>query len=658
MRLEVSLEQTGLTWTLEPTFSYITGTAHSCDICLPCSDGKSDRQLELSCKDGIWYIKRLNSASSIFVNHQSLETDAVPIKQQTRIKLTQENLVLLATPEVNLTTPIPSQNLLTTSTRLLSGYAYREGIVGGFELLNQLRSDPYTSKIPKSSIDLDQVAIHATQSVLLTLIFSIAVFIIFTIQVLLYLAAGLNLYLQLFLALVAGGLMAFEMIYLRWFLARRFLKKYYNPEFRIKSFEALVSYFRQHIYQTEPAQNIITFGGFKPFVGAGEPIPESSWTIPIERNLLAKTDSKDKNNHLDCVEIPVNEFYQAVDQEVDRLHLPELQRLSQLFIDGFELEADGKLLSHPMTRPSVMSIDDPLWDQKEEEQGSRKRAYRVYQYIDTKRDYVLSHFLRFYNAGEITFVESAAYILTGIDRKRFSLAPTLDDSHLTRLGRTVLVAIVLLPFLYAVASVWHIGFFISNIVSWRTDDNKQRRLAEFREEYNYGIAQTLREFAAEPLNLDPYQGQNKQSRKAAKKGGSSTSSRVSLRKVLTNPILLIILLPLSVILIPLILVLLILNWFLNRYRNLNRDFSINLDYYGTQDVFMYWKAIQKAIFRSTIDLLRQKGIDTSQFERISSRIIDSSTHITVGNIGNISGQLAIGSSISQEISQISNQSTT
>lgn len=644
MKLELALEHTGLTWSLNPDSSYEVGNDSNCDILLPYVRNSSRYHLKFSYKGQTWYVENLsqqkNSLPDVLIDDQRV-CNEIPLEEPTRIKLATDGLVILAVPNGSTTAAIPQQTLLTTSTRLLSGSAYRQGIVSGFELLNQLRSDPYTSKVPKSSIDLDQVATHATQSVLISLIFAISVLAIFIIQIFIFQIAGFQVNLLLPLAIIAGGLTAYEIIYLRWSLARCFLKKYYDPKFCIKFLKPSVNYFKQYIYQDEPSQNIFTFGGFKPFVGSGEPIPESSWTLPIDR---IKKDSEEQDR--DCIEIPTHEFYQAVDKEISRLRLPSIQSFSYMFVNGFELETDGKLLTHSTERPAVAFVDNPLWNQEQNQPASQKRAYRVYRYVDTERDYVLSHFLRFYNAGSITFVESAAYILTGIDRKRFSLAPTLDDSHFSRWIKVIAATFVLAPLLYVVVAVWYIGIFIFNLVSWKSNDDKQRRAAEFREEYNYGVEQTLREFVAEPLNLDP--NQSSRISRPFKKNRRSDFN-FSFKKLLANPLLLIVVITLSPILVPTTLIFLTINWSLTRYRDLNRDFSINLDYYGTQDVFLYWKATQDAIFNGTINLLKQKGVDTSKFEQASSQISNNSITVNAGSI--IGSQFGAGAGSSLTMPQ-------
>ncbi|GAB1544194.1 hypothetical protein NUACC21_68700 [Scytonema sp. NUACC21] len=656
MKLKLALEQTNLTWTLHSTRSYTVGSWSDCDILLTHISIVTGFSLEFSFDSSLekWYVRKLDTikSTSIIINNQVIADEKIEIQGKTYINVAGV-LVLIATP---ISVPLDStssskQSSLLTSTRLLSGYAYLRGIFSGFELLSYLRRHPYKATIPSSSLDLDQISTHAVQAVLISLLSAVAVATISIIQVLIFKMFGWNDYsspLVIILAIVAAVITSYELIYLRWSLARKFLRKNYNPKIQLKSLDFLqptVEYFQQGLYQSSILQNIIIFAGSNPFLGYGELIPKSSWTIPIERKLAKQNLEAHQNN---IQEISTYEFYLAVDEEVKRLNLPKLQKFSRLFVDGFELDPDSKIISHPTTVPGVMSLDDPLlWANGAHSSDSKQRAYRLYQYTEIERDYILSHFLRFYNAGSITFVESSAYILTGIDRERFSLTSTLDDDLLSRFIKTLLATVVILPGLYAPIALWYIGVFVFNFVSWHFNDVKQKRAAEFQEEYDYGVSQTLREYIAQPLNLE-------EKRDITRNFGNQNQSfklNRSIKSIISNPILLIVFILIAPFLLVLGLILILLNFVLNRYRSLDRDVKISFDYYGCQDVFMYWKAIQDAIFNGTIKVLKRHGVDTSQFEETAAGIVNSGVIITAGTITNsqIAGGAASSSTQTQKI---------
>lgn len=661
MSLKLSLAQTGLTWTLTPKQnknSYTIGTDRRCDIRLPADPVQPCPSIELRYSPGSeqWSLQQV-------VNKQGGGgmTAATPIFDQSLIRL---NSSLLLVAHLDAAGSDRALESLVTSTRLLCGYAYKEGVFGGFELLNQLRTDPYKGKFAKSSIDTDQVTRHSTQSILLSVLVASAVLFVALLQWVAIAASGQTVAAVLLslppwlmtLAVVSGLVMGFETVYLRWAIARKFLKKRYDKTFSIKPLEPLSNYFRQGIYHPIDEQNVIVFGSYAPFVGAGEAIPASRWTVPVARALsnpemsngllTASVDSEFLGQER-YVDIPVNEFYETVDHEVESLNLPGLQKTSQLFVDGFELGVDGKILDSPTARPAAVYLDDPTRNEEQQESGSRLRSYRLYRYIDVERDYILSHFLRFHNAGEVTFIESSAYILTGIDRRRYSLVSTLDDSHLTRIIKAIFAGIFLgVTQLYIALAGWYVGCFIYNVLAWRWNDMKQRRAAELQEEYNYGIEQTLREYVAEPLNMD----ENRKLHLNHRSGQQpSFLTSLNLRKIFSNPILLGSVFLLGPVLLPFAAFITAVMWFLNLYKKTIGTFSTNLDYYGTQDVFLYWKAIQDAIFSGAIKLLKEYDVDTTALEGISTQIISNSVTVSAGNI--TGSQVVIGSDISSAQAQ-------
>ncbi len=394
------------------------------------------------------------------------------------------------------------------TTRLISGNAYRKGIFGAFELLNSLHSDRYKAKSPESRLDLDRIALHAIKSLTISVLFASVAMAIWLIQ-LLFLTQGRDgIFIFFLLNLVGALLTAYELFYLRWAIARRFLKKFYDPNFQPELplyqefLRPLVAFFKRHILEPEPNQNIITFGRYQPFLGAGGQI--SQWTQAIDRK-----PAENQPDGTARINIPVQEFYEAVDQELKTLDLPNLEILSRLFVDGFEMNVDGKLLPSLKASPETILPEEDAWSLGQGSLGNEYRLYRLYKYTDTDRDQVLSYFLRFYNLGSITFVEVSAHILPCIDRQRFSLTPVLKDSKTSRflkmLGIAFLLLFIPLPGGYIVISLVHLVIFAQNIIAWWLNDSKQSRAANWQEEYNHGLIRTFRESIA-ARNYESYYG--------------------------------------------------------------------------------------------------------------------------------------------------------
>ncbi|MCU0567412.1 MAG: hypothetical protein MUF49_12535 [Oculatellaceae cyanobacterium Prado106] len=386
----------------------------------------------------------------------------------------------------------PDENAAEYTTRLLSGSAYRRGLLGAFELLGHLRSDRYKAKSPENRLDLDRIAQHAIQSVALS-VWAAVLALALGFGAMVLLQGGSAFGGVAFLLNFAGALViAYELIYLRWAIARRFLKQFYNPNFQPQLplysvfLESLSPFFKQQIIAAEPFQNVIVFGRYQPFLGAGG--QESQWTLAIDR----KPDQEQPLEG-DRIDIPVEEFYRAVDQEVAILKLPQLKGLTRLFVDGFELAADGTVLPSAETAPITNLPESELWKLGQTDLQVGQRAYRLYQYTDIERDQVLSYFLRFYNMGSITFVEASVHILPNIDRKRFSLTPVLKESQVIQIIKVLGLALFLSFGLYWLIALAYLAVISWKLVAWHLEDRRQLRAAKWHEEYNYGHTQTFRE---------------------------------------------------------------------------------------------------------------------------------------------------------------------
>lgn len=480
MELKLTLEQTGESWTLRPKrHTYVVGSQQDCTIVLP-YDAVANQHIEFTFDDikQIWYVDNLAHPNGALIDHRPVQHYA--LIRQTRIELSKQ-VVLIATPVGS--TPVLVEQLTASivATRLLSGSAYRQGMLGGFFLLNRLRSDPYKSRSPETGLDLNEIARHASQSIALSLVVAIAILLLWVVrfleafsQISTYGIFGISSLALLFsstgfLDWLGAFVVASERVLWRWLIARQFLKRNYRSNFRIDFLNSVARYFQKRTLQPEPLQNVITFSSFKPFLGAGVKIFEAAEAI--ER----KPKDAQLGEDIEHIEIPVYEFYQAIDKAVASLKMPNLEVSSQLFVNGFELDSDGIILPQPQSRPTSILPEQQIWTLGQSDLSSDRRMYRVYRYIDTARDSSLSCFVRFYNIGGITYYELSAYLLLAIDRRRFSLTPLLSDNLFFRLVKTTALTILLVFFkLYLWIALWYAALFIINVIGWWRSERQQR----------------------------------------------------------------------------------------------------------------------------------------------------------------------------------------
>jgi hypothetical protein len=614
MRLILTLEETGQVWTLDDSKDHSVDSGRECDISLPKYKKSINRKhlnFSFITDENQWRVDVLPGEKSTRINENIVASS--DIREKTKIIL-GAGILINATPATTSSeTRGGNQAKPEVSSRLISGSAYLRGLVHSLKLLEFLRADPYKTNSPETALDLDEISTHVSQAIFLYLLCACIGVLVLFIQLSVgivsdwRLLGGIELWretfpysnwwsffagfrslnggkefiaLFTFLDFCAAFAIAYELTFMRWAIARKFLKKEkyrrnIRTDFHIRIvqslfFKKLVSILKNRTRKMDPFQNVITFGGFNPFLGAGESIKNSDITIVIDRQKVSDT-FQDRRS----VEILESEFYNAIDQEVSKLNLPNLETLSQLHVKGFELEQDDVILYGRLTKPISTLPQEELWSIGQRNLENDKRAYRVYRYIDETRDNVLSYFIRFYNAGSITFLEANAYGLTSFDRKHYSLSSVLKDNLVMKIGEFFLVFLVLSQFrIYLIVALYQIVRFLYSVIRWYRQELQAKRSARLHEEYNYGLTRTFRESVAAPFDSS---------------------------------------------------------------------------YYGNQDLIMYWRAIQQAIFKGVLDVLKKHDLNTSQFETSIRAITNYGVMVTGGSLN--ASQVAVGQNASVSVNR-------
>ncbi|MBK7920022.1 MAG: hypothetical protein IPJ94_27950 [Chloroflexi bacterium] len=471
------------------------------------------------------------------------------------------------------------QEVTNRSTRMIAGTAYKNGLTGSLDLLNRLRSGPHKANSPESGLDLDIIAGHAANAASITLAFSVAGIVMWILGWLLLI--NTLSFLAIIFHFIGSALIIYEMIYLRWSNARLFLRHNYDSTLKpdAKFLKPLSTMFEHQILQKtiqpEPNQNVITFGGYRPFLGAG--IRISGWTLSIERK-PAKDSNADHNTHIN---IPLHQFYQAADEAVKNLELRDIKQNLCLFVNGYELEPDEVLLKSRDSHPLATLPEERIQDFFDSDLLIDKRAYQLFSYHDKVRDNLLSYFLRFYNIGAITFVETSVHTLTNVDQSRYSLSSLLDESATIKVIKTAFFTLLLavLYSIYVIPALFNVYRYGSTLLAWRGEDKRQKQSAKSAEEYNYGLVQTFRESVAAPF-----------------------------------------------------------------YQN----------YFGVQDLTMYWKTLDEAVLSSIVKTLKNHGVEVSKFEEQAAGIINNGVMVTGGEF--TANQVAAGKGAASIMGSVSSNS--
>jgi hypothetical protein len=435
--------------------------------------------------------------------------------------------------ELSETNPPNAELRRARATRLVSAFAYRRSWRGGIsalDLLSKIRRSKIKALSPEVGLDLEQVSRHAAQAVALGIILSAIVFIllflsgittdvrrtfafdpiasligqpiislgfslrsqfIVSIGQWLIVAASRNLF-----TIAAAELAAFEMVFIFWFVqSRNFKQTNYNPNLTLPLPEPLVAFFKTSTTPSDPKQNVIVFGGFYPFVGAGT--PRTDWNFVIDLSRLNKSEDRKTPQP-----VTLAQLYDAVDKAIQARDLPFVSAREILYCEGEsrEFKADGSLLPNPKARP-IHFIDPEVINGRRNttKVASETRVYRSYSYEDTDHDVVTTAFLHLNRYGNNLYIEGAFRVLAPIDESIYNIDRRIEPGLVRQLIFALLLSAVFIVIpgilwlllaarLYSVARYFWTGF---------QENRRQRQMLNRNAHlFNYGIEKTFRESIA------------------------------------------------------------------------------------------------------------------------------------------------------------------
>jgi hypothetical protein len=238
------------------------------------------------------------------------------------------------------------------------------------------------------------------------------------------------------------------------------------------------------------AHNVVVYGDFTPFVGAGTTI--GGWSFAL------RTD-KGRENIKGSPEIPrpfsVAELYQYVTAEIESLNLSNLRIQPRVYIDGRSVREDRRFLPKVVGRPRH-HLETGALESVRDQHGGSARWYLAVEITDWSGELVLTIFVRFQQLPKTLFVEANYALLTPfkesfyrIDQQDFELRPgalgeLMFQAALLTLGRWPTA-----PFRTAALACQPIGGL--------AEVGANVRAVERNPGYNYGAKVSLRESAAD-----------------------------------------------------------------------------------------------------------------------------------------------------------------
>lgn len=204
----------------------------------------------------------------------------------------------------------------------------------------------------------------------------------------------------------------------RMILDEYFHQETFDPEKVANRFEADVEDISGAV-STREDQNLIIYGGFTPFVGAGYDIGGWSFTVDLSK----PKEYLDENPEL--MAFRLDELYNRVDAALKASELPGLKSQDLLFISGSEIR-EKKWILRGMYENPASKVDAATINRYFESNDTSTRHYKRIQIQDWGSDIVVTYFLRFSRRGKNLFVEAKSFLLTPVGdkfRRIDSLAP-------------------------------------------------------------------------------------------------------------------------------------------------------------------------------------------------------------------------------------------
>lgn len=285
---------------------------------------------------------------------------------------------------------------------------------------------------------------------------------------------------------VITGIVVFAKIYVeKWRLREYFTKSGFDPERVRRRFDDPLEA-DEESGLADPAQNLIVYRYFTPFVGAG--VPLSSWAI-----LVDGTRGCDDPTRGAPIPFTAPEVYEAVMSAIKRLQLPNFDVRDFAFAAGEDVRNDREILPHQYGRPAQRISSARMERLRQDNSDPQMRWYPWIRIYDWNNELVLSQFLRFHRQGKHLFIELNRYLLT----------PLSDGTKLidTRPPKGIVEAIVYFAvcamFGWAVAAVGILSLIgrakdaLDEAVGW--SEGQRRRAIRDMPCFNYGVETSLRE---------------------------------------------------------------------------------------------------------------------------------------------------------------------
>lgn len=419
------------------------------------------------------------------------------------------------------------------STRLVCAKLYEGGLLSAYEILSNIRRKPFKGKSPEFELDIDNITKHAEVAFKRHMKFAL---LAIGLSFLGLITHGFSIDISCIFSVFAICLLSLKPILDRNVACENFVKSNYNPDYNLheSSKNGVLTEFCNWITQNNiisdedegKKQNIILFGDYFPFLGAGKRV--RNWNFVIDSSKKQKKESNNMNDsNVSCEdssipqedqdeeqnpdELSIKELYKAVSSEIENKAFPiNLPPKYILFADGKEADKTDFLLNKDDdSRPNTyLESIDPFSKDYKEDSFKDYRMYLHLKYHDKTRSTLFSTFLRFSKIGKNLFTECSFHVLTPIDEDIYNIDKLPINGSLFSLKRGIItfglvaVYIMLVQSVITPTAIFALTtlplFKILNNGIKEDEYNSDAKKIKRGEPHNYGRLETFRETIASP----------------------------------------------------------------------------------------------------------------------------------------------------------------
>lgn len=267
-------------------------------------------------------------------------------------------------------------------------------------------------------------------------------------------------------------------------VGKNILKRNYNPDSINLQLSPDLERKLKEISETQNA-NVIIYGGFSPFVGAGLNINGWSFTVDINKGKEEMGVTKKP------LPFQVTELYEYISDSINSIRLDNLSIEDNLYINGQEIRDMEDFVPAPLMRPNTR-FNDSFIKSFIGERTYSIRHYRCLRVSDWKGELILSIFIRFSKIGQSLFLEANYYLLTPL-REYYRQYDAIKSEPSSEDIRKLVWESAFTTFGLSIASL--ISILNKSSESWQKKQRKKQKEKEIKSNpsFNYGAITSLRE---------------------------------------------------------------------------------------------------------------------------------------------------------------------